>query len=293
MFAGSLVALITPFREGRVDERKLAELVEFQVRNGTSGIVPCGSTGEAATLTDEEHDLVMRIVIETAAGRVPVVVGTGTNDTAKAIKRTVGAKRAGADGALVVTPYYNKPTETGLLMHFRAIAESADIPIILYNVPGRTGINMLPSTVAELAKVPTIVGIKESSGNIAQIAEVVKLCGPKFDVISGDDALTLPVLAVGGCGVISVVANVAPTPVAELIRSYQAGDHSHALQVHLDLIDLCNAMFLETNPIPVKTAAGLMGLCSPELRLPLSPMQAGNVEKLKQVLQTHNLLPAN
>lgn len=293
MYAGSLVALITPYRDGRVDEQKLRDLVEFHVKNGTDGIVPCGTTGEAATLSEVEQDRVIRIVVEAAAGRVPVVAGTGTNDTAKSIKRTGAAKQAGANAALVVTPYYNKPTQSGMLLHFRAIAESVDLPLILYNVPGRTGVNLLPETVARLAEVPGIVGIKEASGNLDQVTEIVKLCGPDFAVLSGDDSLTLPILAVGGVGVISVVANLVPAKVSELVRSFRMGDYQRALQLHLDLFDLCRAMFLETNPIPVKTAAGLIGLCSSEMRLPLSPMSDANLQKMRRVLSSHGLLAAS
>lgn len=293
MYAGSLVALITPLRDGRVDEQKLRELVEFQVSNGTNGIVPCGTTGEAATLSETEHDRVVRIVVEAAAGRVPVVAGTGTNDTAKCIKRTGAAKQAGADAALIVTPYYNKPTQTGMLMHFRAVAESVDLPLILYNVPGRTGVNLLPETVARLAEVPGIVGIKEASGNLDQVTEIVKLCGPDFSVLSGDDSLTLPILSVGGRGVISVVANLVPRKMADLVQCYLGGDHVRARALHLELFELCRAMFLETNPIPVKTAAGLMGLCSSEMRLPLSPLAEGNVERLRRILMSHGLLPVS
>jgi 4-hydroxy-tetrahydrodipicolinate synthase len=292
MFDGSLVALITPFRKGRIDEQKLAELVEFHVRNGTNGIVPCGTTGEAATLTDAEHDRVVKIVAEAAAKRLPVVAGTGSNDTAAAIKHTRAAKRAGADAALLITPYYNKPTQAGLYAHFRAVAQAVDIPVILYNVPGRTAVNMLPETVARLSEVPGIVGIKEASGSLDQVTAIVKLSRPGFAVLSGDDSLTLPILALGGVGVISVTANVLPATVARLVRAFRGGDLEGARRLHYELFDLTRALFLETNPIPVKTAAGLLGLCGAELRLPLTPMDEGNLGKLRQALQSHNLVLA-
>lgn len=293
MFSGSYVALITPFKNGKVDVDKLRDLVEFQIASGTDGLVPCGTTGETATMTEEEDELVIGTVVEVAAGRVPVVAGTGSNDTRKAIQYTKAAKRLGANGALMVTPYYNKPTQEGLYQHFRAVAQETDIPIVLYNVPGRTSVNLLPETVARLSQIENIVGIKEASGNLEQISTVVKLCGRDFAVLSGDDALTLPILSVGGVGVISVVANILPGPVAEICRVYAQGDTKRAFELHHFLADLTKAMFLETNPIPVKTAAALMGLCSPDLRLPLCAMSDGNLRKLKEVLANYGLLKAN
>ncbi|MBI4322164.1 MAG: 4-hydroxy-tetrahydrodipicolinate synthase [Chloroflexi bacterium] len=290
MFNGSFVALITPFRDGRVDEKALRELVEFQIAGGTNGLVPCGTTGESATMTEAEDELVIKTVVETARGRVPVVAGTGSNDTRKAIEYTRMAQRVGADGALLVTPYYNKPTQEGLFLHFQAVARATGLPLILYNVPGRTSVNLLPDTVARLAQIENVVGIKEACGNVEQISTVVKLCGPDFAVLSGDDALTLPILAVGGVGVISVAANVAPKPVADLCAAFLSGDVKRAQELHYQLFDLFRAMFYETNPIPVKTAAGLMGLCSGEMRLPLCPMAEGNQRKLKEVLSVFGLL---
>jgi 4-hydroxy-tetrahydrodipicolinate synthase len=292
MFAGSLVALITPFKDGVVDVAKLAALVEFQIKNGTAGLVPCGTTGESVTMEEEEDQLVIRTVIEVAAGRVPVIAGTGSNDTASAVEYTKAAQRLGADGALVVTPYYNKPTQEGLYRHFEAIAAQTELPIVLYNVPGRTSVNMLPETVARLAKLDNVVAVKEASGNMDQVSAIVQACGPDFDVLSGDDSLTLPIMALGGRGVISVVANVAPAPTAEMVQAFLRGDLPRARELHYRLFDLCRAMFLETNPIPVKTAAGIMGLCSPELRLPLCPMGEANEKKLRQAMAAFGLIPA-
>jgi|DewCreStandDraft_1066081.scaffolds.fasta_scaffold00833_13 4-hydroxy-tetrahydrodipicolinate synthase len=285
MFAGSYVALITPFKDGQIDEPRLRALIEYQIRNGTNGLVPCGTTGESATLTEEEHERVIAIAIETAARRVPVIAGTGTNDTAKTIRYTKAAERAGADGVLIVTPYYNKPTQQGLYLHYEAVARATNLPIILYNVPGRTSVNLLPETVARLARIPNIVGIKEASGNMDQVSQIIASCGPDFLVFSGDDSLTLPILALGGVGVISVVANIAPRAMADLVAAYRAGDVARARRLHYELFDLCRAMFLETNPIPVKTAAGILGLCRDEMRLPLCPMSEANRQKLEAVLR--------
>jgi len=292
MFAGSLVALITPFKDGKVDEPKLRELVEFQIANGTDGLVPVGTTGEAVTLSEEEYVRVIRIVVETAAGRVPVIAGTGTNDTAKVIQHNRQAKEAGADAVLVVTPYYNKPTQEGLYRHYEAIASHTDLPIVMYNVPGRTSVNILPETVARLARLDNIVGIKEASGSMDQVSAIIAACGPAFDVLSGDDSLTLPILALGGKGIISVVANVTPQPVAEMVDAFVAGDLERARSLHYRLFDLCRAMFIETNPIPVKTAAAMLGLCSAELRLPLCAMSEANVAKLRQAMIAFGLLAA-
>lgn len=290
IFQGSLVALVTPFRDGRVDEAKLRDLVEFHVKSGTDALVPCGTTGESPTLSHEEHKRVISIVIEKAAGRIPVVAGTGSNSTAEAIDLTAHAKKAGADAVLMVNPYYNKPTQKGLIEHYKAIMDAVDIPIILYNIPGRTGINMLPETVAALAEYQNIVGIKEASGNLEQMTQVIVLCGDKITVVSGDDTLTLPLMAVGGKGVISVVANIVPKDVAEMTHAALNGDWKRAREMHLKLFPLCQAMFYETNPIPVKTAMGLLGMINPELRLPLCAMSEANVKRLKEALQRYGLL---
>lgn len=289
-FQGSIVAMVTPFRDGKVDEAKIRELVEFHVKNGTHAIVPCGTTGESPTLSHEEHKKVVEVTIQAAAGRVPVIAGTGSNSTAEAIELTAHAKKAGADGVLMVCPYYNKPTQKGLVAHYRAIAEAVDIPIILYNIPGRTGINMLPETVATLAELPNIVGIKEASGSLEQMTEVIYLCGERITVVSGDDTLTLPLMSVGGKGVISVIANILPKESAEMANAALNGDWKRAKELHMRMFPLCKAMFYETNPIPVKTAMQLLGRLNGELRLPLVPMSEANRDKLGKALRDYGLL---
>ncbi len=282
--SGSLTALITPFRNGALDETALRALVEFQIANGTAGLVPCGTTGEAATMTTAEQERVIATVVEQTAGRVPVIAGTGSNGTATTIERTIRARALGADAALIVTPYYNKPTQDGLFAHFAAIAEAVDLPIVMYNVPGRTSVNMLPETVLRLATIPTIVGIKEASGSVDQASQIVRDAPAGFVVLSGDDSLTLPIMSVGGRGIISVVSNIIPAAVARLTDAALAGDLRTARAIHLDLFDLCRAMFVETNPVPVKTAAGLLGLCSPEVRLPLVPLGDASRRRLETAL---------
>ncbi|MDO8462516.1 MAG: 4-hydroxy-tetrahydrodipicolinate synthase [Deltaproteobacteria bacterium] len=290
MFKGSMVALVTPFRDGQVDEKSLRELVEWQITSGTDVLTPCGTTGESATLSHEEHDRVIRIVVEQAKRRVKVLAGAGSNATDEAVRLTKEAKKSGADGVLSITPYYNKPTQEGLYQHFKAIAASTDIPIILYNVPGRTSVNMLPETVARCAKIDNIVGIKEASGNLVQVLEILKECGSNFDVISGEDALNFPIMACGGTGSISVTANIVPHEMAAMCDSFFAGDHEKARGLHEKLLPLHEAMFFETNPIPVKTALSLMGKCSAEMRLPLCPMGETNLGRLKKVLKEHKIL---
>lgn len=290
VFQGSLVALVTPFREGKVDEAKLKELVEFQIAGGTDAIVPCGTTGEAPTLDHDEHKRVVETVIAAVNRRIPVVAGTGSYSTAEAIARTRHAKKAGADGALVVLPYYNKPTQQGLIEHCRAIADAADLPLILYNIPGRTGVNMLPDTLAQLADHPNIVGMKEATGDIVQMTHDIVLCGDKLSFLSGDDTLTLPLMAVGGRGVISVVANIVPKDVADMTHAFLNGDWKRARELHLKLFPLCQAMFIETNPIPVKTSLARMGKIREEFRLPLCPMTDANRKKLETALRNYGLL---
>jgi len=285
VFSGCLVALITPFRDGQIDEPALRRLVEFHLQNGTDGLVPCGTTGESVAMTEEEQLRVIEIVVETVNHRIPVIAGTGTNSTAKTIKMTKKAREIGADGALLVTPYYNKPTQQGLFLHFEAVAKETDLPLVLYNVPSRTGVNLLPETVARLAKIPTIVGIKEASGSMDQVSQIIESCRPDFAVLSGDDSLTLPMLALGAVGVVSVVGNLAPAAMSEMVRAYRTGQVARARELHYQLFDLCRAMFLETNPIPVKTAAGILGLCSDEMRLPMCPMGEANRAKLEAVLR--------
>ncbi|MCI0484806.1 MAG: 4-hydroxy-tetrahydrodipicolinate synthase [candidate division NC10 bacterium] len=289
-FEGSIVAMVTPFRDGKVDEAKIRELVEFHVKNGTDAIVPCGTTGESPTLGHAEHKRVVEVTIAAAAGRVPVIAGTGSNSTAEAIDLTQHAKKAGADGVLMVCPYYNKPTQAGLIAHYKAVAAAVDIPIIMYNIPGRTGVNMLTETVATLADVPNIVGMKEASGSLEQMTEVISLCGDRITVVSGDDTLTLPLMAVGGKGVISVVANIVPKETAEMTRAALNGDWKRAKELHLRLFPLCKAMFYETNPIPVKTAMQLLGRLNGEVRLPLCPMSQANRDKLEKALRAYGLL---
>jgi 4-hydroxy-tetrahydrodipicolinate synthase len=290
MFKGSLVAIVTPFVNGKLDEKRFNSLLEFQIKNGTSGIVPCGTTGESATLSLEEHERVVEITVQTVAGRVPVIAGTGSNNTAEAIRLTRYAKGAGVDGVLLISPYYNKPTQKGIYLHFKTIAEEVDIPIVLYNIASRTGINIEPDTVAKLAQIKNIVAIKEASGNLSQMAQIVKLCGDNIALISGDDALTLPVLSIGGIGVISVVANIVPAQTAQLIKLFEDGKIEESRKIYYQLLPLVKAMFIETNPGPVKQALGMMGLVKPELRLPLCPMLPDNEEKLRQVLKECGLI---
>jgi 4-hydroxy-tetrahydrodipicolinate synthase len=290
MFEGTIVALVTPFRNGKLDKKALKGLVEFQIKNGTKALVPCGTTGEASTLSYEEHEAVIDIVIEAAKGRVPVIAGTGSNNTSEAIELTKYAKKAGADGALVVTPYYNKPTQEGLYRHYRTLAESVDLPMVLYNVPGRTGVNLLPATVSRLAAVKNIVAVKEASGNLAQVCEIVRSVPKGFTVLSGDDGLWFPMMALGAKGVISVAANVAPRLMADLQDAWAAGDVGLARELHYKLWPLFEVLFVETNPIPVKTAVSLLGLCAEEFRLPLCTMGADNRKKLAKVLSDLKLV---
>ena len=289
-FTGSIVAIITPFKNGKVDERGLRDLIEWQISNGTDGIVPCGTSGESATLTHDEHHRVVQITVEQVRHRVPVIAGSGSNSTEEAIALTRHAKDTGADGALLISPYYNKPTQEGLYLHHRAIAEAVDLPQVLYNIPGRTAVNMTPHTVARLSKIRNIVGIKEGAGSLQQVCDIVHLCDERFTVLSGDDALTLPMLAVGAKGVVTVTANVAPADMAALIDAWDAGDVGKARQLHYKLYPLFQALFLETNPIPVKHAVALMGKAAAELRLPLCAMSQENLEKLTQVMKNLRLI---
>jgi 4-hydroxy-tetrahydrodipicolinate synthase len=290
MFTGSLVAIVTPFRQGTVDERALAELIEWQIANGTNGIVPCGTTGESATLSHSEHNRVIELTVEVVHRRVPVIAGTGSNSTAEAITLTKHAKQAGADGALLITPYYNKPTQEGLYRHYTAVAEAVDLPIILYNIPGRTGVNMLPSTIARLSAIKTIVGVKEGSGSVQQASDIVQMCGDRLTVLAGDDSLTLPMMAVGAKGVITVTANVMPMEMAGLVKAFASGRIDEARRIHFKLSPIFAALFYETNPIPVKEALGLMRKIDPELRLPLCPMAQDTREKLIRVLKDAALI---
>jgi len=290
MFSGSLVAIVTPFRNGKVDERAFGDLIEWQIANGTNGIVPCGTTGESATLTHDEHHRVIQLSVEIVKGRVPVIAGTGSNSTAEAISLTRHAKEAGADGALLITPYYNRPTQEGLYRHYKAVAEAVDMPLVLYNIPSRTGVNMLSATVARLAVMKNIAGIKEGSGSVQQASEIAQTCGDRLTVLSGDDPLTLPMMAVGAKGVITVTANVVPKEMAQLVASFQAGRIDEARSIHFALSALFAALFYETNPIPVKEALGMMGKIDPELRLPLCAMSADNRNQLTRVLKEMRLV---
>lgn len=283
--AGCYTALITPFRDGQLDEPALRALVERQIAGGVSGLVPCGTTGEAPALTAAEWDRVVSTVIETARGRVPVIAGTGSNGTATTIERTERARTLGADAALIVTPYYNRPTQEGLYQHFAAITAAVDLPIVLYNVPGRTAVNLLPETAIRLAALPGIVAIKEASGSLDQASQIV-LDGPRdFAVLSGDDSLTLPIMGVGGTGIISVVSNIVPEAVSALTTACLAGDYATGRAIHLALFDLCRAMFTETNPVPVKAAAALLGYCTSEVRLPLAPLSEAAQRRVELALQ--------
>lgn len=291
MFKGSIVAIVTPFTNGKLDQKKFRELIEFQIKNGTSGIVPCGTTGESATLSFEEHDRVIEIAVEQTNKRVPVIAGTGSNSTQEAIMLTQHAAKTGADASLQVSPYYNRPPQKGLYEHFKAVADSVDIPIILYNIASRTGVNIEVDTIARLAKdCKNIVAVKEASGNLDQMAHIKAACPKDFILLSGDDSLTLPVLGIGGRGVISVVANITPREVADLVENFENGKIEKAREIHYRLLPLVKAMFIETNPIPVKTAMGLLKLCDPELRLPMSKMDPGNVDKLKKAMKDYGLL---
>ncbi|MDD5495617.1 MAG: 4-hydroxy-tetrahydrodipicolinate synthase [Candidatus Omnitrophica bacterium] len=290
MFKGSMVALVTPFKDGKIDEPALKKLVDFHIKNGTTALVPCGTTGESATLSYEEHDKVIELTIQFAAGRVPVIAGTGSNSTDEAIALTKHAQKSGAKGSLQVSPYYNRPTQKGLYLHFKAIAEAVDIPLILYNIASRTGVNIEPETFAKLAQIKNIVGVKEASGSLEQMSRIKKLCPKAFLLISGDDALTLPVLAIGGVGIISVVANIIPHDVSEMCGAFEKGDITKAEELHYKMLPLIKAMFIETNPIPVKTAMGLMKMCEPDLRLPMCEMLPENKEKLVKALKDYKLI---
>jgi len=290
MFQGSIVAIVTPFINGAVDEEKLRQLVEFQIENGTDAIVPCGTTGESSTLDYEEHDRVIQIVVEQVNKRVPVIAGTGSNSTREAIEITQHAKDLGADGALLVTPYYNKPSQEGLYLHYKAIADAVALPQVLYNVPGRTAVNLLPETVARLAEHKNIVAIKEATGSLQQASEILDLCGDKITVLSGDDFITLPMMACGAKGVISVTANIMPKEVAALVDAFNAGNLEEARRLHLYLLKISNAMFIETNPVPVKTGVSLLGKCSAEVRLPLAQLSDASLTKLTAIMKEYRLI---
>jgi 4-hydroxy-tetrahydrodipicolinate synthase len=292
MFSGTFTALVTPFRNGEVDVEALEGMVEFQIQHGVSGLVPCGTTGETPAMSEAEDRVVVETVMRVANGRVPVIAGTGSNSTDMAIKYTRMAQEVGADGSLQVAPYYNKPTQEGLYRHFAAIAESTDLPLVLYNIPGRTGVTISAETMARLAEIPNIVGVKDSTLSMNMISDVISLCGEEFDVLSGDDPMTLPLIALGGRGVISVASNVAPGAVSDMVKALLGGDWGRGRELHYELLPLFRALFVETNPIPVKTAASLLGLCSDEMRLPLVPMEGEKLRLLQETLdRSAHLLP--
>ncbi|HET9917135.1 MAG TPA: 4-hydroxy-tetrahydrodipicolinate synthase [Candidatus Binatia bacterium] len=290
MFSGSMVALVTPFKNGQVDWPSLEALVDFHLQNGTNGIVPCGTTGESATLSHAEHDEVIRTVIKAVNKRVPVIAGTGSNSTDEAVRLTKEAERSGADGALMISPYYNRPTQEGIYQHYKKVASEVGIPLIVYNIPGRTGSKIEPETLARLAEIQNIAGVKEATGSVDQAIDVIRLCGDRLAVYSGEDSLIYSLMALGGKGVISTVANVAPKQTAQLTRACLAGRWDEGRKVQFQLIPLIRSLFLETNPIPVKTALSLMGKCTGELRLPMTPMAEGNLAKLKSAMSDFGLL---
>ncbi|MGD0822888.1 MAG: 4-hydroxy-tetrahydrodipicolinate synthase [Desulfomonilia bacterium] len=287
MFSGAIVAIVTPFREGKVDEKAYRNLINFVIKGGVSGIVPCGTTGESATLSHKEHEHVIDITVDEVGKRVPVIAGTGSNSTTEAIRLTKHAKDAGADAALLITPYYNKPTQKGLYEHYKAVAKACDIPQILYNVPGRTGVNMSSETVVELSKIDNIVGIKEASGDLVKCSQIVRDTADDFCVLSGEDALNYPILCVGGVGAISVTANILPDKLSAMCKAWDARDIKKAQKLHLELLDINQALFIETNPIPVKTALAMMGKVKEEFKLPLCPMSEANKKKLAEVLKRY------
>lgn len=290
MLKGSMVAIVTPFNKGKVDENALRELINYQIENGTDAIVPCGTTGESATLSYEEHERVVKTTIEAVDGRIPVIAGTGSNSTSETVMLTKEAEKAGADAALLITPYYNKPTQEGLYQHYKMVAEEVGLPLILYNVPGRTSLNMHPETVARLSEMTNIVGIKEATGSLKQVSEVIALCPDDFIVLSGDDFITLPMLCLGGRGGISVTANIAPFDMASMIDAFEEGNLNEARKLHFKMMPVNNAMFIETNPIPVKTALALMGKIKEEMRLPLTSMAERERETLKSTLKDYGLI---
>ena len=290
MFKGVFVAIVTPFKNGKIDEEALRGLIDFQIAGGVDGIVPCGTTGESATLNHEEHDQVIRIAVDACKGKASVLAGTGSNSTQEAIQLSRNAKNAGADGLLQITPYYNKPNQEGLYHHFSSIADAVDLPIVLYNVPSRTSVNMVPETVVRLAKIEKIVGIKEASGSLQAISKIIDNCGKDFTVLSGDDPLLWPILAIGGKGVISVTANILPAKVAALCKAAVIGDIAGARSLHYELMDINDSLFIDTNPIPVKAALHLMGKIENELRGPLIKLSKDTLERLKKAMACHGLL---
>lgn len=289
MFKGCYVAIVTPFKGGKVDEDSFRKLIRFCLEKGVDGIVPCGTTGESPTLSFDEHKQLIEITVKEVNHRVPVMAGTGSNSTHEAEELTQFAREAGADAALVITPYYNKPTSKGLEAHYRKLA-AIDLPLIIYNVPSRTGVNIDAALVAKLSKLPHIAGIKEASGNMDQVSSIVSLSDPDFSVLSGNDSHTLPILSLGGVGVVSVVANIIPQEISQMVDAYLKGKISKARELHYKTYPLCQAMFIETNPLPIKTAMARLGMIEPEWRLPLDGMKKENEKRLEKALADYGLL---
>ncbi len=291
MFSGTFTAIVTPFKDGKVDEAALKNLIKFGIDAGINGFLPCGTTGESPTLSHEEHNRVVEITVKEVAGQVKVMAGTGSNSTEEAIALTKHAKSVGADAALLVAPYYNKPTQEGLYRHYKTVAQEADLPIIVYNIQGRTSVNIETATVVRLSKEPNVVGVKEASGSILQMSEVIRQCGgADFDVLSGDDQMTFPLMALGGKGVVSVVTNIVPDRMTALVNAMNKGNIEEARKIHFEIYELCQAMFIETNPIPIKAALAMMGKIQPEYRLPLCEMSEANNVKLRSILNKYNLI---
>ncbi|WP_427339730.1 4-hydroxy-tetrahydrodipicolinate synthase [Caloranaerobacter sp. DY30410] len=291
LFTGSGVALVTPYKNGQIDFDKLEELIEWHIDNNTDAIIICGTTGEASTMTDEEQKQTIKFTVEKVNKRIPVIAGTGSNNTKHAIELSVYAENVGVDGLLIVTPYYNKTTQKGLIEHYLAIANEVNIPIIVYNVPGRTGLNIKPNTLAKLSEHPNIKAVKEASGNISQVAEIARLCPEDFYIYSGNDDMVVPLLSLGGKGVISVVANILPKDTHDMVMYYLNGDIDNARKLQLKMKGLIDALFIETNPIPVKTAMNLLGMDVGELRLPLTTMSEDNLQKLIKEMENYGLSP--
>jgi 4-hydroxy-tetrahydrodipicolinate synthase len=292
MFSGAFTAMVTPFRNGEVDVEALEGMVEFQIQNGIHGLVPCGTTGETPCMSEAEDRVVIETVVRVANGRVPVIAGSGSNSTDMAIKYTKMAEEAGADGSLQVAPYYNKPTQEGLFRHFAAVAENTSLPLVLYNIPGRTSVTINADTIGRLAEIPNVVGVKESTLSMNMVSDIRALCGEEFAILSGDDPVTLPLMALGGVGVISVASNVAPAAVSDMVRNLLDGNWERGRELHYALLPLFRALFVETNPIPVKSAASILGLCSDEMRLPMVPLSGENLAMLQQVMdESAALLP--
>lgn len=284
IFTGSGVAVVTPFTEDGVNFEKLGELIEFQIKGKTDAIVVAGTTGEASTMPDEEHKAVMKYTVEKVAKRIPVIAGTGSNDTRHAVELSKYAYEVGADGLLVVTPYYNKTTPRGLVEHYSLIAKNVKVPIIVYNIQGRTGLNVAPETMKELSKINNIIGVKEASGNISQVAEIAALCGEDFHIYSGDDNQVVPIMSLGGKGVISVIANIAPEDTHKMAIKYLEGDVEGSRKIQLKMLDLIKALFIEVNPIPIKAAMNMLGFNVGKVRMPLVEMSDKNREILKQAM---------